>query len=128
MGVNGDLWIAGGYYKSPFIPINPHSDLWVKINLHKSQFPINPTNPEYINPANYLQLFTLICIVCVIKLNLAGGIVSQARDDNIWTFWISNFYGFIRIYYGYTCIAYFVIRNKDLYRFIIGLWVPKKSV
>ncbi len=34
------------------------------------------------------------------------------------TFWIFNFYGFIRIYYGY--IDYFVIRNKDLYGFIAG--------
>ena len=25
--------------------INPHSDLWVKINPHKSPFPINPTSP-----------------------------------------------------------------------------------
>ena len=32
------------------------------------------------------------------------------------TFWIFNFYGFIRIYHGY--IDYFVIRNKDLYGFI----------
>ncbi len=32
------------------------------------------------------------------------------------TFWIFNFYGFRRIYYGY--IDYFVIRNKDLYRLI----------
>ncbi len=39
------------------------------------------------------------------------------------TFWIFYFYGFIRIYYGY--IDYFVIRNKNLYGFIIGLWVPK---
>ena len=30
----------------PIIPINPEADLWVKINPHKSPFPINPTSPE----------------------------------------------------------------------------------
>ena len=31
-----DLWIERGYCKSPLIPINPHADLWNKINPHKS--------------------------------------------------------------------------------------------
>ena len=45
------------------------------------------------------------------------------HPENDRTFWIFNFYGFIRIYYRY--IDYFVIRNKDLYGFIIGVLVPK---
>ncbi len=37
------------------IPIDPERDLWVKINPHKSPFPINLTSPEIQTQSTLLE-------------------------------------------------------------------------
>ncbi len=58
MGIYGDLWGFMGTNNILSLAINPHSDLWVIINPHKSPFPINPTSPDvYIEAKDHYKSY-----------------------------------------------------------------------
>ncbi len=69
------------------------------------------TQGSNINPSKSVQICINPYKSVLVKSVLLKPFFQIFTDNR--TFWIFNFYGFIRIYYGY--IDYFVIRNKDLY-------------